>query len=222
MRKRIEIPVMAKCCGRIFIAFLFFALLTACAGGGYVPRTGDLVFQMEGEGGFSGAISAATAVDTINYVHVGIVVVEEGRAYVLEAEPQKGVVMTPWEDFMDGSPLVGGGRGVTVMRLDVDFPLDEAMERAKSHLGEPYDWHFLSDNGKMYCSELVYDTYLYKDGGHIFTAVPMNFRASDGNVPEFWTELFGSFGEPVPEGVLGTNPNGLARDPLLKEVHRFH
>ncbi len=155
------------------------------------------------------------------YDHVGIVVVEEGRACVLEANPRDGVVLTPWEDFVAAAPLVGGSPGITVMRLICDFPADEAVERAKSHIGEPYDWHFLSDNGKMYCSELVYDSYLYADGSHIFTAVPMNFRDSEGNMPKFWTELFSSFGEPVPEGISGTNPNDLSRDPHLTEIHRF-
>ncbi len=195
------------------------------------------MFQTEGESSFSEAISAATSVtegsdeclrdsaDGANagsvYDHVGIVVVEKGKVYVLEATPRAGVVLTPWDGFVAAAPFIDGSPGITVMRLNVDFPVEEAIERAKSHLGEPYDWHFLSNNGKMYCSELVYDSYLYADGSHIFTASPMNFRDGEGNMPEFWTELFSSFGEPVPEGIPGTNPNGLSHDPLLTEVHRF-
>lgn len=63
----------------------------------------------------------------------------------------------------------------------------------------------------MYCSELVYESYLNEDGSHIFNAIPMNFRASDGSMPEFWTSLFARLGSPVPEGMPGTNPNSIAR-----------
>ena len=49
----------------------------------------------------------------------------------------------------------------------------------------------------------------------------MNFRAADGHMPAFWTELFDRLGEPIPEGIPGTNPNDLAKEPVLQEVWRF-
>ena len=88
-------------------------------------------------------------------------------------------------------------------------------------LGLPYDWSYLPGNGKIYCSELVYESFIDRGGKHVFTASPMNFRDSGGNLPEFWSDLFARLGEKVPEGVPGTNPNGLARESCLTEVYRI-
>lgn len=73
----------------------------------------------------------------------------------------------------------------------------------------------------MYCSELVYESFLTDDYRHIFTANPMSFRDKDGQIPEFWGRLFSELGEPVPEGVPGTNPNDMAHDTIVKEVYRM-
>ncbi|MCH5325636.1 MAG: hypothetical protein J1E29_00345, partial [Duncaniella sp.] len=81
---------------------------------------------------------------------------------------------------------------------------------------------FLPDNDKMYCSELVYESYLTESGAHIFEAAPMNFRAADGSMPQFWLELYAELGVPVPEGIPGTNPNDLSKSPLLKIVSVKH
>ena len=43
----------------------------------------------------------------------------------------------------------------------------------------------------------------------------------DGTLPQFWADLFDQLGEQVPEGLPGTNPNDMAREELLEEVHRY-
>lgn len=73
----------------------------------------------------------------------------------------------------------------------------------------------------MYCSELIYESFLRRDGTHVFTAIPMSFRDKDGNMPEFWTELFKGLEMDVPEGEPGTNPNEMSKDAALKPVHRY-
>ena len=73
----------------------------------------------------------------------------------------------------------------------------------------------------MYCSELVYESYLGENGTPLFCARPMNFRTADGTLPCFWAELFEQLGESVPEGIPGTNPNDMAKEKILKEVHRY-
>jgi len=139
----------------------------------------------------------------------------------MEASTGNGVVLTKWKDFVDSSVRINGKPGLSVMRVNVDFPLSKAVARAKSFMGEEYDWSFLPDNGKMYCSELVYCSYRYEDGKPIFTERPMNFRDSKGAMPDFWTKLFQRLGEKIPEGVPGTNPNDMSKEPVLKEVHRY-
>lgn len=204
------------------ILFITVMLVPVCAQVKYIPHEGDLLFQAAGTSSFSGAIADATAwSDSIKFVHVAIVAVESGKPYIIEATAADGVVITPWDDFLRSSPLVDGCPGVVVMRVNKDFPVADAVNRARSHLGESYDWSYRPANGKMYCSELVYDSYLNYDGTPLFTARPMNFRDADGNMPAFWTELFSRLNEPVPEGVPGTNPNDMSKEPVLVEVHRY-
>ena len=179
-------------------------------------RTGDLLFQTEGVSDFSQAISAATAKDTVSFVHVAIVNVgNDGNIEIIEASPQYGVRICSIDEFFKITKAQTDGPSYTVMRLDGDYPVAQAVERARTFIGQPYDWYYLPDNGKMYCSELVYEAFLNGEGEHIFNAVPMNFRAPDGSMPQFWTDLYNELGIDVPEGVPGTNPNDLSKDPRL-------
>jgi hypothetical protein len=204
----------------IFVCVIFF--ISSCNEKVFLPKEGDLVFEVSEPSAFSDAITDATAqTDSIKYSHVAIFDMEDGKPYVIEASSKRGVVLTPWKDFVDSSRHINGKPGLVVMRVDKDFPLSEALKRAKSFMGQGYDWSFLPDNGKMYCSELVYVSYRYEDGTPVFTEWPMNFRDSKGVMPVFWTELFKKLGEPVPQGVPGTNPNDMSKEPVLKEVHRY-
>ncbi len=201
--------------------FLLASLISSCSGdSAYIPRDGDLLFVVDTSSDFSKAITDATAWnDSLKYSHVAIVAVEDDKPYVLEASSEHGVARTEWDDFMGTSAASEDKPKIVIMRLTVDFPVEQAIERAKFHLGKPYDWSFLPDNGKFYCSELVYDCYRRADDTPLFTAKPMNFRDADGNMPTYWQELFGRLGEPVPEGVPGTNPNDLAKEPILTVVY---
>lgn len=173
-----------------------------------------------------------------DFDHVGIFAIIDGKPTVIEAAPKKGVVATPLEEFMEEAREDGGGVVVKRLRenclagkeasypkqcnakIDSEIDLDECVQRAEEMLGLPYDWSFLPDNGKIYCSELVYESFVDRSGRHIFTARPMNFRDSGGNLPEFWSDLFAKLGEKIPEGIPGTNPNDLARETSLTEVYR--
>ncbi len=209
---------------KIILLFLFLlaSLISSCSRDtAYIPREGDLLFVMDASSDFSKAITDATAWnDSLKYSHVAIVAVEDGKPYVLEASNKHGVVHTEWDDFMGTSVAKEDKSKIVIMRLTaVGFPVEQTIERAKSHLGKPYDWSFLPDNGKFYCSELVYDGDRPAAGTPLFTATPMNFRDADGNMPAYWLELFDRLGEPVPEGVPGTNPNDLAKEPILTVVY---
>lgn len=194
------------------IIFIITALLvSACS---WTPRQGDLLFVVAEGGGMSEAIVDATAAaDSIQFDHVAVFTGSRRNPVVVEASPSKGVVQTRWADFVKNA-----GRGIVVKRLCVGYPQKNAIARVNDHLGQPYDWSYLPGNGKTYCSELVEESYLYADSTRIFPSKPMRFRAADGSMPQFWTDLFNSLGEPVPEGVPGTNPNDMARFPLLRTV----
>ncbi|MCH5228144.1 MAG: hypothetical protein J1F16_10095 [Muribaculaceae bacterium] len=210
---------------RKFISWSFIALSLTSIYAEEIPEiaNGDLIFQVEGKSDFSKAIAASTAYgDSIKVIHVGILERKpEGKINVIEASPEEGVRIMPLKDFLEESPVIFGKPGVIVKRVNTPFPKESSVNRAKSHLGEDYDWNFLPNNGKMYCSELIYDSYLYENGERIFDLKPMNFLDSDGTMPDFWIELFGKLNQEVPQGVEGSNPNDLFKDPLLIEVKRY-
>ncbi|MDE6630201.1 MAG: hypothetical protein K2K11_02110 [Bacteroidales bacterium] len=208
--------------------FLLLTATIAChgngrrAGKGYVPQEGDLLFVVADASAFSGAIADATAQrDSLKFSHVAIVGMKDGQPYVVEASSRCGVCRTAWDTFFSCAPQINGKPGVVAMRVVADsFPASQALARAESHLGEAYDWSFRPDNGKMYCSELVYESYRLKDGRALFSARPMNFRDAEGNLPDFWVSLFQELGEDIPEGLPGTNPNDLSKESSLVEIWR--
>lgn len=210
MTKHRAVEMLMRCA-----LLLTAAALGACS---WMPRQGDLVFQVAGGGGMSQAIVEATInTDSLQFDHVAVFAGSRRNPFVVEASPEKGVVKTSWREFLRRS----GSRGVVVKRLDADYPKQEAIGRVLAHLGQPYDWYYMPGNGRTYCSELVEESYLYADSTRIFPAKPMRFRAADGSMPQFWTELFLQLGASVPEGVPGTNPNDMSRFRLLHTVKVF-
>lgn len=207
---------------RLSIAVI--TLLAACLGlFSQNLHTGDIVFQLASGSEFSKAISSATSESgMLDFSHVGIIEIDSnGNIFVIEASPGRGVCITALDDFILNSPEIGSRPGLLVKRLIGDYPLSDIVSRAKKHLGEEYDWYYLPDNGRMYCSELIYDSYIDCDGRHIFDARPMNFKAPDGTFPPFWIQLFEKIGRDIPQGMPGTNPNDLSKSPRLVEIYRF-
>lgn len=168
------------------------------------------------------AIDSATRTDnSLTFTHVGIFTQDRGKDCVLEATSEGGVRITPMHEFLDRAARIDGQPAVVAMRLRDTTGTTHALERARARLGLPYDYSFRPDNGKLYCSELIWECYRHTDGSPRFAARPMNFRAPDGSMPAFWIQLFGQLGEEIPEGVPGTNPNDMARDPQLREIGRW-
>lgn len=199
-------------------------LFSACKAKDYVPQEGDLIFKVAAYSDFSKAITDATATQSsIQFDHVAIVALEKGKPYIIEASSKKGVVRTKWEDFISSATSINGKPGLVVMRIhkETNLSLSEAVATANTFIGEEYDWSFYPDNGKMYCSELVYESFRKTDGSHLFTTQPMNFRNTKGNMPTFWIDLFKKLRKPIPEGIPGTNPNEMSKDPALEEIYSF-
>lgn len=160
--------------------------------------------------------------DSLSFVHVGIIDINnDNELTVIEASPEYGVTITPLKDFVESAPSLNGKPGIMVKRFISSLPVNDVLEKAKSHLGEPYDWWYLPENGKMYCSELVLDSFIDFSGNPVFQPKPMKFRDSNGNLPEFWVELFQKLDMGVPEGIPGSNPQDLSNDPQLMEIFRY-
>lgn len=207
------------------------AFLGRSAGSAPGLLNGDLLFQTEGESALSKAISSSTGkagvqeegvTPDVSFAHVAILWIAGDSLKVIEASPNEGVRITTLEDFLADSPKIGGSPGVVVKRLQCEETLKQkGVKRALEHLGEPYDWYYLPGNGMMYCSELVFESYLAEDGSHLFHSNPMNFRNSDGTMPDYWVTLYQELGVDIPEGLPGTNPNDMSKESGLLEIYRY-
>ncbi len=108
-------------------------------------KEGDIVFQIS-KSKQSPLIQYATGSP---WSHCGIIVFKNGRPYVLEASSV--VKLTDLDTWRKR----GRWSAVKCRRV-----LDDCPEiRYKKYLGQPYDLAFKFNNGRMYCSELVYEIY---------------------------------------------------------------
>ena len=113
----------------------------------YEPRHGDVIFHVS-----KSNQSAAIKLGTLSrYSHCGVIVMENGKPYVIEAE--RGVEKTPMKTWLRRGQMFYHYR---IMRLKQP---QELTFRYKSLLGIPYDTKFRFNNGKLYCSELVWEMY---------------------------------------------------------------
>ena len=202
----------------VFSIIIYLLFIIKCQAEGF--KSCDLIFIYDGNSDFSSAITETTAdSDSIKFIHVGVIEIDkENNIIVWDASPERGVSSSCFEEFIKNVPLRNGKPSIVVKRLSIPFPIETTLENIKKHNGQPYDWWYLPDNGKMYCSELVYESFRDFGGDRIFSSKPMNFRSPDGTIPDFWIRLFNQLGEPVPEGIPGTNPNDLSKDNRLVSI----
>lgn len=110
-------------------------------------KEGDIVFQIS-KSKQSPLIQYATMSP---WSHCGIVVEKNNKFYVLEAS--NVVKLTPIEDWCKRGKF-GTVKKVRILKKEVKV-------RYSQYLGKHYDLSFKFNNGKYYCSELVY--IIYKD-----------------------------------------------------------
>ena len=111
----------------------------------YTPQQGDVIFHVS-----ESSQSAAIKLGTLSrYSHCGLIIKKNGKLYVLEAE--NGVELTPIRQWLKRGKMCHHYR---VMRLK-----DEQNLNLLYQLGGRYDRAFRFNNGKYYCSELVWELY---------------------------------------------------------------
>lgn len=108
-------------------------------------KEGDIVFQIS-KSKQSPLVQYATLSP---WSHCGIVVEKKGQFYVLEAS--NVVKLTPIDTWCKKGKFEYVKK-VRILDKDVKIKYDK-------YLGIPYDLQFKFDNGKYYCSELVYEIY---------------------------------------------------------------
>jgi hypothetical protein len=204
--------------------FAISMLLFSCKSE-YKPQTGDLLFMDLDCGSFCQAIKKVThGVDGTYPSHVGVVLIQSNRTYVLEANT-KGVVMTPIEHYLKRSVDDQQNPKILVGRLKPGYRtgITAAMNRMLALLGKPYDFAFDIDNDCYYCSELLYKGFLDNSKKPIFNLEPMTFNDPDTKtIFPVWAEYFQKLGIPVPEGKPGLNPGSISRSDKIEIVYRFY
>ena len=130
---------------------ILILLLAVAIGGAYCVRQqkgykeGDILFQVS-KSHQSPLIQKATG---SKWSHCGVVVEKGKKMYVLEAS--KVVKLTPLQEW------IKRGKDGKVKKMRVKK--EPVKIKYKKYLGKPYDLAFQFDNGKWYCSELIYDIY---------------------------------------------------------------
>lgn len=172
-------------------------------------QTGDLVFA---------SIPADEDTTYMLPIHTAIVEVDKDGVWIIDATAKRGVARRTVDEFVtDYQRHDGSYPEFSVYRLEDNSGAAEFISNEKQFLGEEYDIEFLMDNGKHYCTELVYDSYI-RNGEHLFELVPISFADGQGDINPFWTRIFGSLGVTVPSGQPGTTPEQMLLSPSLHYV----
>lgn len=190
-------------------------------------KNGDLVFvgipldyDIGDTTDMAGAIAAATGHDErLRFIHVAILEKQGDSIWIIDATIKHGIDRHPVDTLIADFILEDGSQPLFVVkRLRNSKDAARYVEQSKRFLGRAYDMAFLPDNEELYCSELVRDSYITASGKHIFKSAPMNFKSPDGTFPPFWTHFFEMIGQPIPQGVQGTNPQDIYKEKCLVPV----
>lgn len=173
-------------------------------------QTGDLLFQDLNCGDLCNAIEeVTTGYKDQKFSHIGLVYLRNDSVYIIEAIGND-VHLTHIVRFLERSddPVVQA-------RLKPEYSklIPKAIQFSLQQQGKPYDEPFLYNNGKYYCSELIYDAFAFANNGKpFFKLEPMTFK-KPGSQEFFpvWVEYYEKLNLKIPEGQPGINPGGISR-----------
>lgn len=182
-------------------------------------KNGDILFQDLDCGGLCDAIEQVTqSYGGRHFSHIGLVSLEGDSIYIIEAIGSK-VQRTALKDFThrNGNEILLGRAIKSFQKV-----VPKAVQIAQQQIGIPYDDAFIYDNGKYYCSELLYDAFKQANNNDAFFQLrPMTFKKPNTN--EFfpvWVEYYQKLNMPIPEGMAGINPGGISMSKKLK-MYRY-
>jgi uncharacterized protein YycO len=182
-------------------------------------KEGDLIFQDLDCGELCDAIEKVTSgINGHSFSHIGIVVKHNGSLAVAEAIG-RDVHITALLAFLDRKTGASSNAEYVVGRLKPKYSHlhKKAMAFLTQQIGLPYDDEFIYDNGKYYCSELIYDAYKHANSGQpFFELEPMTFKDSvSKKTLAVWEKYYAKLGRNIPEGEEGCNPAGLSKSEKL-------
>ncbi|MBW3522577.1 hypothetical protein KO535_10445 [Chryseobacterium sp. NKUCC03_KSP] len=200
----------------LFFLILFFVV--SCKNSQTLGlKNGDLFFVTAKESGLSGAINNVTQKQkNASFDHIGILQKDRSGVFVLHAAPKGGSQKQDLKDFLKDQ--ANDGQKVVAYRLKPQYQknIPDAIVKANSMLGKPYNFNYILDENSYYCSDYI-ERAFRKD--KIFTLEPMTFIDSKtGKTNVFWEEFYAKKDLKVPEGEPGCNPNGLAASNKIERI----
>lgn len=186
-------------------------------------RNGDLIFQeSHSEKGAGNAIKNVTrSAGEYQFTHVGIVYIpnDEDGVFVIEATTPV-VRMVPLHLYLLPDGEEGDDPISVVGRLKDEYRhcIPGALREALQLLGKEYDYGFVLNNDKYYCSELIYDILLKaNEGQEVFSLNRMTFKNNvSGKTDAGWLSFFESKGLEIPEGEWGINPGAMSTSSVIE------
>lgn len=198
--------------------FLLLSLFSWIAQSQQLPlsalKTGDLIFQDMDCGPLCDAIEAVTeGYDSHDFSHMGLVYIQKDTIYIIEAAGTK-VRLNPLSSFSKNTrkPMYVGRLKSKCQKL-----IPAAIAFSLQQMGVPYDEEYVYDNGKYYCSELIYDAFKSANKNKpFFQLFPMTYKkpGTDDFFPA-WKTYYEEIGKEIPEGKPGCNPGGMSTSDKL-------
>lgn len=180
-------------------------------------KNGDFLFVTAKENGLSGAINNVTQKQkNASFDHIGILQKDKNGVFVLHAAPKGGSQKQNLDEFLKDQ--ANDGQKVVIYRLKPEFQnvIPDAIVKANSMLGKPYNFNYILDENSYYCSDYIERAFREN---HIFKLEPMTFvDPKTGKVNTFWEEFYAKKNLKVPEGEPGCNPNGLASSDKIQRI----
>ena len=183
-------------------------------------QTGDLLFQKMNCGELCEAIHAVTkGYQGNDFSHLGLVLIENDSVFILEAAGNAVRKVTLEEFSKNTTTTMFIGR----VKKKYEKLIPQVISFSKEQLGIPYDDDYLYDNGKYYCSELIYDAFLNAYGKPFFELQPMTFKQPQTNVffPA-WVAYYNDLKIEIPEGKPGCNPGGISTSKKIKIIGKLY
>lgn len=191
------------------LIIIFLLGLTTAFAQNIELKDGDLLFQDMDCGPLCDAIEAVTeGYNGADYSHMGMVYHRNDTLYIIEAAGT-AVRLTTFEKFKKNTT-----KPILVGRLKAEHAtlIPNAIVFSLQQMGVPYDDEYVYDNGKYYCSELIYDAFSFANGGQpFFELEPMTYKkpGTDKFFPA-WVSYFHGIKKSIPEGQPGCNPGGIS------------
>lgn len=203
----------------LFVMLMTFTIACQQKTEDVVLQEGDFIFQTLDCGPLCEAIMEVTPdFEGQKFNHMGLVFVENDTLKIIEAAGNavRKVLLTEFLQKSKHPHWVG--------RLKPEFQslIPEAITFAKAQIGMPYDDAYVYDNEAYYCSELIYDAFLYARKKPLFTLAPMTFKSQKSDTffaP--WVNYYQDLGIEIPEGELGCNPGGMANEDVFEFVKKM-